>query len=168
MDSQTPGTTPGIDQRIRDALERVADEEAAKSTRVPIVVPVKQISEAMYRIFSGVARIPSYAHARAVEKVYATRLDYSPSEVPPDPDEFQVLAELAGDSPTVVLYDTGRKRAHEFEIETAEELFLAGLAAVAAARARRDEVFAARQAPGDDEQPPREVVQAMFATGSRE
>lgn len=127
-----PGS--GIDSRLRAALNEEANRLAA-SHSIPIVMPVKEILSAMYRVLADVPRVPDYDHELAGEQAWRTATGYSPSELFPDPSEFQVVAREAlepdqAHTVQLTVRTTGDERVFDLDLSEAEGLFLAGLAAV--------------------------------------
>lgn len=132
----------GMLTRIREALRQVADDVAAKNTRTVIAVPGKEISEAMFRIFSDVPRVPDYDPEAAGKSHHDSVIEnYAADEIPPDPIRLSVWADEEGDradDPSVVIaFDDGQAVVRTpFDPDVAERLFLEGLAACRYARAR--------------------------------
>lgn len=132
----------GLMTQIREALRHVADDVAAKNTRTVIAVPGKEISEAMFRIFGNVPRIPDYDPDAAGEAHYDSVIEnYAADEIPPDPVRLTVRVDEDGeraDDPVVVItFDDGQATVPtSFDPDVAERLFLEGLAACRYARAR--------------------------------
>lgn len=122
--------------RIRDSLEQVANKVAARS-RIPIAVPGPEISEAIWEIFSDVPRIPDYD---PTERVWSNTVTYAADEVPPDPADVSIAIEGDENQLMINVAPPGQDPIRmPFEPAAAEELFLAGLAAVAEVRRRRDD-----------------------------
>lgn len=134
-----PAPAVGLQSRIRAALKDVADDVASKS-RVVIAVPGKEISEAMYRIFSDVPHVPDYDPETAGARTYSSVVEYASDEVPADPIDLKVSALADDGDPRVFVevVDTDCQVDVSLDLQVAEEFFLAGLAAVAHARATRD------------------------------
>lgn len=135
-----PAPAVGLQSRIRAALKDVADDVASKS-RVVIAVPGKEISEAMHRIFSDVPHVPDYVPETAGARTYSSTVEYASDEVPPEPVDLTVraLTEDASDPRVFVEVIDGDYQVDiPLDLQVAEEFFLAGLAAVAHARATRD------------------------------
>lgn len=133
----------GFDSRMRDALERMTDEVAARHTNMPIVVPVKEILETVRAVLPDLPRIPDYDHTSAALARWTEASEYNRYAVPDaDPDSLgvfvrdqgadigKVCIELArpGDDTTATL---------DFDPDYIESFGLAVLAACAYARTRR-------------------------------
>lgn len=130
----------GLTTRIRAALRDVADQ-AAEKTSMPIVVPGAQITEAMLKVFAGTPKVPDYNHEQALETSFGSVVKYESDEIPTDPIPVRVYVDETGenvDDPQVmVTFGIGeREFVVPFDPETAEALFLAGLAACAYAKPR--------------------------------
>jgi hypothetical protein len=131
--------------RMRDALRQVADEVGAKAS-IPVAVPGREISEAMFRIFSDVPRVPDFDPALARETSYTSVVEFESDEVPPPPVSLRVFVDEEdgnADDPKVVLAILGLAALASdvadliaLDPDEAERLFLAGLAACKYARAR--------------------------------
>lgn len=140
--SSAPQLPPGagIQSRIRDALRKVADEAASRSTRMAIVVPGGPIADAMFEIFSDVPRVPDYDEQAAASRHYDGVVDYVPDQVPPDAHRLCIYVDESGENagyPKVVIsVDDGHAvTGVPFDPDVAQEMFLAGLAACAYAQA---------------------------------
>lgn len=130
----------GLTTRIRAALRDVADQ-AAEKTSMPIVVPGAQITEAMLKVFAGTPKVPDYDHERAAGASFGSVVKYESDEIPTAPIPVRVFVDESGenaDDPQVmVTFGIGeREFLVPFDPETAEALFLAGLAACAYAKPR--------------------------------
>lgn len=131
----------GMQSRIRAALKRVADQAGA-STRIPIAVPGPQITEAMWKIFSDVPRIPDYDQEMANQRTWCSEVPYVSDEIPPEPEEIGVYVEADPDGVDKVQIELTDREGHPHKIllnvAEAEEFFLAGLAATTFLRSRQD------------------------------
>lgn len=130
----------GLMTRIRAALKEVADQ-AAEKTSMAIVIPGAQIAEAMLKVFAGTPKVPDYDAESAIETSFGSVVKYEPDEIPTDPIPVQVFVDDTGenvDDPQVMLTFGIGERVFlvPFDPETAEALFLAGLAACAFAKPR--------------------------------
>lgn len=132
----------GLQTRIRAALKAVADEVASKNTRTVIAVPGKEISRAMFEIFSDVPHVPDYTEEQASGALHFDSVtEYASDEIPPDPSRVTVYVDDQdgnADDPKVVLAVDGGQEILRVPLtaEVAENLFLSGLAACAYARPR--------------------------------
>jgi hypothetical protein len=130
----------GLMTRIRAALKEVADQ-AAEKTSMAIVIPGAEIAEAMFKVFAGTPKIPYYDPEQAAETAFSSVVKYEPDEIPAEPTPVQVFIDESGDNaddPQVLLV-IGKGdgvMTVPFDPETAEALFLAGLAACAFAKPR--------------------------------
>lgn len=133
----------GLDSLLRAEFERVTNEVAAKHTTMPIVTPVRQLVEATVRVVADLPRIPDYDHVVAGVARWEEITAYSPTEVPDhDPAGIGVQA----DGGTILLTVDGlRDNRLVLDPDHAEGLFLAGLAAVRAAKVAKDEAERARE-----------------------
>lgn len=130
----------GLQTRIRAALKDVADDVASRNTRTVIAVPGKEISAAMFEIFSDVPHTPDYTEEQAAGLQHFDSVTvYASDEIPPDPFRVSVNVDEqddnAGDPKVVLTVDDGQQVTRvPFTPEVAERLFLAGLAACNYAR----------------------------------
>lgn len=62
------GKIMSTEDRLRQALSRVADEVAEKNTTMPIVIPVRQIMGAVFAVFSDVPRVPDLTADEVAER----------------------------------------------------------------------------------------------------
>jgi hypothetical protein len=137
--TETAGS--GVDALLAGELERVANELAAKHTTIAFVVPVKELTAAVFRALADVPRIPNYDPELAEERAWRSSTRFSLTELHPDPDEFRVT--LPDDDDSVVrvtlstLGENPDERVIDLDLAEAEGFFLAGLAAVAYRRQRR-------------------------------
>lgn len=133
----------GLDSKLRAEFERIGEELAVRNTRVAIAVPVKQLIAAAFRVFENVPRIPDYDSTTAHLATWAEETEYSPIEVPDaDPDALGVFVREQGPDAGKVCIEltrpaTGKTHTLDFEADSIESFFLAGLAACAYARTRR-------------------------------
>jgi hypothetical protein len=128
----------GLMTRMREALRQVADEVGARAS-IPVAVPGKEISEAMFRIFSDVPRVPDFDPEQAAATSYHSVVEFESDEVPPPPVALRVFVDEEGsnvDDPKVVLAIPAVADLITLDPDEAERLFLAGLAACKYARAR--------------------------------
>jgi len=128
----------GLTTQMREALRQVADEVGARAS-IPVAVPGKEISEAMFKIFSDVPRIPDFDPELAREVTYTSVVEFEPDEVPPPPVSLRVFVDQENDNaddPKVILALPEVADMVAFDPDEAERLFLAGLAACRYARAR--------------------------------
>lgn len=134
------GGTPeqvGLDSALRSEFERVANDVAARNTRTVIAVPVRQLVEATVRVVQGLPRVPDYDPVVAAIARWEETTDYSPVEVPDcDPAGIGVEADGAA---VVLTLDNVRDGRLALDADHAEGFFLAGLAAVRAARVAKDQ-----------------------------
>jgi hypothetical protein len=119
----------GVDSRLREALSRVADDLAAKHTRMAIAVPVKQIITAVFEVIADLPRIPDYDSTLAAKQVWSSEVVYASDEVPDDPAECTVR--VNGAAVAVRVIEDGADTEVLLNPQHAEGFFLAGLAAVA-------------------------------------
>lgn len=119
----------GMMSHIRAELSRIADEVSAKSTRVAIAIPGKEIAEAMFRLFDSVPNVPDYDPELAQEQVWSSAVEHNLDEVPPDPSEVRVRALPSGKVEVRTGETTVGEAVAELDPEQAEQFFLAGLAA---------------------------------------
>jgi hypothetical protein len=136
----TTGRSNGLATRIRAELKIIADR-AGQKTSMPIVVPGAEITEAMLRVFEGTPKVPDFDAATAETTSYGSVVKYASDEIPTDPVQLRVFVDETGDhegDPAVVLAigDVDGIQAIPIDPETAESLFLAGLAACAYAKPR--------------------------------
>jgi len=128
----------GMATRMRDALRQIADEVGARAS-IPVAVPGKEITEAMFRLFSDVPRVPDFDPGLARETDFTSVVEFEPDEVPPPPVSVRVFVDEEdgnADDPKVVLAIPDVADLVAFDPDEAERLFLAGLAACKYARAR--------------------------------
>lgn len=131
--TSTEFTGSGTDDRLRAELEAEINQLAAKHTRTAIVVPVKQVLAAVYRVLPDVPRIPNYDPEVAAAQTWSSVMEFSLTELHDDPTEVRArYNEKTGNIRMVV----NGEHDQEFELnpDVAEGFFLAGLAAVAYAR----------------------------------
>lgn len=136
----TTGHADGLATRIRAELKIIADQ-AGQKTSMAIVVPGAEITEAMLRVFEGTPKVPDYDAATAETTFFGSVVKYASDEIPEDPIRLRVFVDETGDhegDPAVVLAlgDGGDARRIPIDPETAESLFLAGLAACGYAKPR--------------------------------
>jgi hypothetical protein len=134
----------GLDSRLREAFMRVADDLAAKNTRVAVAVPVKQLLKATLHTIQDLPRVPDYDAVSAHLARWSEATEYSPTEVPDsDPDSLGVFVRDQGPDVGKVCVEFTRSADDvtstlDFEDPVyAESFFLAGLAACAYAKAQR-------------------------------
>lgn len=133
----------GLDSRLREEFIRIADELAASNTRVVIAVPVKQLVEATLRVVGDLPRVPDYDQVSASLAKWSEESTYSPSEVPDaDPDSLGVFVRDQGPDIGKVCVELTRPAdgvttTLDFDADSIESFFLAGLAACAYAKAQR-------------------------------
>lgn len=134
----------GFESRLRDALERMTDQVAARHTSMPIIVPVKEIIETLTRLLPDIVRVPDYDHVSASLTKWTEATNYDRYAVPDaDPDSFGVFVRDQGpDAGRVCIEHTepGEDRTSTFDFEDpdyAAGFFLAGLAACAYAKSQR-------------------------------
>lgn len=128
----------GLMTQMREALRQVADEVGARAS-IPVAVPGKEISEAMFKIFGDVPHIPDFDPELARETDFTSVVEFEPDEVPPPPVSLRVFVDEEdgnADDPKVVLALPEVSDLVAFDPDEAERLFLAGLAACRYARAR--------------------------------
>lgn len=137
-------TRTGFDSRMRDALERMTDEVAARHSSMPIVVPVKEIMETITSLLPDIPRVPDYDHVSAHVAKWTRASEYNRYAVPEsDPDSLGVFVRDQGPDLGKVCVEftqPGNVTTSTFDFEDAdyaESFFLAGLAACAYAKAQR-------------------------------
>lgn len=125
----------GTDALLRDQLGRIADEVAARNTRVAIALPVPEIISLFHRVVPSMPRIPDYDATLAPSQVWSAAPDFSTDEIPEQAPELRVQlgnAEEIGDQVVVTVETIGAVVRCPLPLERAEQFFLAGLAAVRA------------------------------------
>lgn len=133
----------GFDSRLRDEFERVTDEVAARHTSMPIVVPVKELVEAVMRLLPDLPRIPDYDHVSASLARWTETTVYDRYSVPDtDPDSIGVFVRDQGPDLGKVCVEFSRPGADvtstlDLEPDAAESFGLAVLAACAYAKAQQ-------------------------------
>ncbi|HYF74526.1 MAG TPA: hypothetical protein VD864_16980, partial [Nocardioides sp.] len=111
-------------------------------TRVPIAVPGRQISEAMFKLFSSVPNVPDYDPEVAEQQTFAEAVVHAPDEVPPDPNELRARAHADDGIVWVSAAETGTGVIGvQLDPDEAERFGLAVLAAVAYVRASQPQAI---------------------------
>lgn len=133
--TDTEFTGSGTDDRLRVALEDMANELAAKTT-MPFAVPVKQILTVIYEFFADVPRVPNYDADLPwhEQPTWSNTVTFSLTELPDAPRHAR--AYYRAETGMICLQIEGGETCDDIELEpsVAQGLFLAGLAAVAHAQ----------------------------------
>ena len=92
-------TSSSVDDHLRAALAVVADD-ASRKTSTPIVIPVRQILDAVHAALPDLPRIPRY-DSQAHERVWSDEAPHSVTELHPDPPRISAYRDGARVSITV-------------------------------------------------------------------
>lgn len=134
----------GVDSLIMGEFQRIMTDMAAKNTRVVVAAPLRQLVDAVMRIIPDLPRIPDYDDVSSRKREWSEGTEYSPFELPEStPKTLGVNVEGAA---VVVRANLGTVDDDvRLDPDSAEDFFLAGLAAARRAKIARAEAELARE-----------------------